>query len=182
MTYAGKFLRGRTRIAAAAFAFAIVSATVATAADKIVYPEPPAGTPVSTLIIENTLNPSQWSMKGGIGLVITLDGFSLMTGAKLKGAGTLWGGKKYIPVGESAITIAAGSHAMVHTAENTGNGWHSPVFEMAFDTEEGKTYRVKFLSTGTALKKTYTIEYEGWSREQIAQWPSESAIARGLGR
>ena len=172
-----RLVRRSIAMVAVGFAVTIVSATLVVAETKTAYPEPPTGTPVSRLVIENTMSASALSLSGGMGLVITLDGFSLLTEEKLKRGGLQFG-KKYVPKGESSIAITVGSHSMVHTVELPGgNGlYHFRTAEMAFETEEGKTYRMKFRKAGTMMKPTYAIEYEGWSSEQIAQWPSEVGI------
>jgi hypothetical protein len=51
---------------------------------------------------------------------------------------------------------------------------------MNFDTEEGKTYVIRFKAASKAFKPQYAIEYEGWSKEQSSAWPPEVATGNQM--
>ena len=155
----------------------------ATVDPKPAYPALDSGTAASVLKLDNTMATSMWAMqvKAPIGLKVTVDGFSALEKAKLKSGGQLGPSGQYLPKGITEVRLAAGSHTLTHTGSVLGKGMYyfNPV-NMAFDTEEGKSYVLRFKQRGTLLKMAYTIEYEGWGREQSSQWPNEVSIANPI--
>lgn len=151
---------------------------------KPAYPPLSAGTPASVLKLDNTMADSMWAQfqfKTPIGLIVTIDGFSPLEHAKLKSGGQ-WQSKQFIPNGVTEVRLPAGSHTLVHQGRILllDNRYYFNPVTMAFDTEEGKTYVIRFKSTSTAFKIRYAVEYEGWSTEQSSQWPTEVSIANPI--
>ncbi len=153
-----------------------------TANVKPAYPPLAAGTPASVLKLDNTMNDFMFAFQfyAPIGLNITVDGFSPLDPAKLKTGGQ-WQNKQFLPKGITEVRLPVGSHTLMHEGRMLGNTPYtfSPV-SMVFDTEEGKTYTIRFKQTSTAAKPRYAIEYEGWSTEQSSQWPNEVGIANPI--
>lgn len=149
---------------------------------KPAYPTLESGQPGSVLKLENTMADSMWAlqMKAGIGLQVTVDGFSPLEQDKLKTGGQLRA-KTFIPKGATEVHLAAGSHTLRHQGTVLGNSPYrfNPV-DMSFETEEGKTYVIRFKNTTTAFTLRYAVGYEGWSTEQTSQWPTEVRFANPI--
>ena len=118
--------------------------------------------------------------KAAIGVKVTVDGFSPLEQSKLKTGGQ-WQSKQLLPKGVTEVRLPAGSHTLVHEARVLGNSpYHSNPVSLGFETEEGKTYLIRFKNTTAAFKLRYAIEYEGWSTEQTSQWQNEFPAANPM--
>lgn len=149
---------------------------------KPAYPTLESGQPGSVLKLDNTMSDSAWAMqmKAPIGLQVAVDGFSPAAQDKLKTGGK-FGPKTFIPKGTTEIRLAPGSHTLRHQAKILGKSqyYFNPV-DMSFDTDEGKTYVIRFKNTSTLFNLRYAVEYEGWSTEQTSQWPTEVRYANPI--
>jgi hypothetical protein len=176
-------LAQRTSLGWILLATAALVTGCATTGPRQAYPTLDEGQPASVLRLDNTIADSAWAMqfKAPIGLKVTIDGFAPADKAKLKAGGQIGPGKVYLPTGVTEVRMLAGSHTMVHEGKLLGKKQYrfNPV-TMTFDTEEGKTYIMRFKQAGTILKPAYLIEYEGWDSEQTSQWPNEVSIANPL--
>ena len=147
----------------------------ATSQVKPVYPAQAAQSGNCTVKLDNTMADSMWAlqMMAPIGLEVTVDGFSPLEKEKLKTGGQLRP-KTFIPKGVTELALAPGSHVLRHQGSVLGNTPYrfAPV-DMPFETEAGKTYVIRFKNTTKPFKLKYAVEYEGWSREESAPWPSE---------
>ncbi|MGO9199652.1 MAG: hypothetical protein ACLQM8_03825 [Limisphaerales bacterium] len=160
-----------------------LAAGCSTAQVKPAYPAPEAGAPASILKLDNTMADSMWAaqLKAGIGLKVTVDGFSPLEKAKLKGGGQIGATKQLLPKGVTELRLPSGSHTLVHEGKVLGRSryYFNPV-SISFDTEPGKTYVVRFKNSTTLMKLQYAVEYEGWSSEQTSQWPNEIKFANPI--
>ena len=158
-----------------------LAAGCATTNMKPAYPTLEVGTPASVLKLDNTMADSMWQFSAPIGVKVTVDGFSPLEKGKLKSGGQFGQTKQLLPKGITEIRLPAGSHTLTHHARVLGNSiyYFNPV-DMTFDTEEGKSYVIRFKSRTTAFKLRYAVEYEGWGKEQISQWPSEVSFANPI--
>ena len=88
---------------------------------------------------------------------------------------------QFLPKGTTEVRLPVGSHSFVHRGVVLANSpyYFNPV-SMTFDTEEGKTYVIRFKNTTRGAKIRYAVEYEGWSTEQSSQWPTEVGIANPI--
>ena len=150
---------------------------------KPVYPAAEAGGSASVLKLDNTMSDSMFAMElyAPVGLKITVDGFSPLEQGKLKSGHQLFQSKQFLPKGVTEVRLPAGSHTLTHTGQPLANTPLSfnPV-TMSFDTEEGKTYVIRFKKASKAMKLKYSLEYEGWSTEQTSQWPNEVGTANSF--
>lgn len=150
---------------------------------KPAYPPLAAGTPASVLKLDNTMTCSMWAQfefKAAIGVSVTIDGFSPLEPATLK-SGWQPQSKQFIPKGITEVRLPAGSHTLVHKGQGLGqNTYYFNPVNMTFDTEEGKTYVIRFKNTTKGTKIRYAVEYEGWSTEQSSQWPNEVGVANPM--
>jgi hypothetical protein len=150
---------------------------------KPAYPPLAAGTPASVLKLDNTMTCSMWAQfkfKAAIGVSVTIDGFSPLEPDKLK-SGWQPQSKELIPKGITEVRLPAGSHTLVHKGQGLGqNTYYFNPVNMTFDTEEGKTYVIRFKNTTRGAKIRYAVEYEGWSTEQSSQWPNEVGVANPI--
>lgn len=162
---------------------ALLAAGCATSSVKPAYPVAQPGERTSVLRLDNTMADSAWAVQflAPIALTITVDGFSPVEKAKLKSGGLIGQGSKFIPKGITEVHLPAGSHTLTHQGRILNNSPYrfDPV-TMSFDTEEGKTYVIRFKAASKATKPRYAIEYEGWSKEQTSQWPNEVSIANPI--
>ena len=148
---------------------AVVLATgCATPQVKPAYPAVEAGMPASVLKLENTMG-----RMSRLPLKVTVDGFSPVEKSKLKKSGP------FLPSGITEVRVPAGSHVLEHQGEVESPYYFNPV-KTSFETEEGKTYVVRFRSKNSLMQLRYTIEYEGWSTEECAQWPNQVNMANPL--
>ena len=154
-----------------------------TAKVKPAYPALESGAPASTLKLDNTMAASMFAIQvtAPIGLVVTVDGFSPLEKDKLKSGGQLGASKQLLPKGITEIPLPAGSHTLTHTGRVLGKSpYHFNPVNMSFDTEEGKTYVIRFRNKSTLGKLRYAVEYEGWGTEQSSQWPAEVGVANPI--
>ena len=64
-------------------------------------------------------------------------------------------------------------HVDAHRPSVGKSPYHFNPVNMSFDTEEGKTYVIRFRNKSTLGKLRYAVEYQGWGTEQSSQWPAE---------
>ena len=153
------------------------------ATTKPAYPGVEAGAPASILRLDNTMASSIWAVQllAPIGMHVTVDGFSPAEKGKLSSGGQLGQSGQLIPKGITEIRLVPGSHTLTHTGKLLGKGhYHFNPASMAFDTEVGKTYVIRFKQASTVFKPKYALVYEGWSTEQTSQWPNEVSIANPI--
>jgi len=102
-------------------------------------------------------------------LFVTLDGFSPTS-------------KFYLPPGETRILLPPGNHEISHyvrCSDEVTTCRYSPM-KVRFDTKAAGVYTMTFTRFGhsprgpLSPKAGYTINYEGWSEEEQAQWPREN--------
>lgn len=164
------------------FMAAVALLATGCATPKPVYPAADAGTATSVLKIDNTMADSMFALQwnAAIGLRMTVDGFSPLDKSKLTSGGQI-SSKQFVPKGITEVRLPAGSHTLVHEGKVLGRSiyYFKPVTN-SFETEEGKTYTIRFKNTTTPMNLRYAVEYEGWNTEQTSQWPSEVRYANPI--
>lgn len=137
-------------------------------ASKPIYPEAASGTGASTVVFENQVPGSPFSMRAGIGIELALDGYSPTK-------------EQYLPEGVTVLSVLPGSHTIRLKPTLFGNTpYYFQEVSFSFEVVAGKTYTVMFHSGGSAMKPGFTMDYDGWQRETTRQWPSEVTIANPL--
>ena len=158
----------------------VFSLLIAGCATTPPYPAVESGAPACVLRLENQMSTfemlAQFEIPTPAWVAVKVDGFLPATTDHLvRGS--------YLPKGTIELRLPAGDHELVNEAELIGRGiyYFKPV-AFRFGTVTGKTYTIRFKGAGSAMKPGYTIEYEGWSDEEKAQWPHEHYIANPLVR